>query len=485
MLAALTAGLLTFTGCDDDDDNGNIIVPPVPVAYDITGSTDLTMHPDFDATNNTLYFYKANQYTIEGLVYVPSGVTLDIEEGTVIKAKELTGDDDGATALIITRGAMINAEGTADEPIIMTAFDDDVDNPSDLDGSDNGLWGGLVILGEGIISNAGSPVANIEGIDPEARTEYGGMNNGDNSGTVRYLSIRHSGAELAPGDELQGLTIGGVGSGTTIEYVESFASSDDGIEIFGGGVNVKNLAVAFAEDDCFDLDMGWSGNCQFLFTIKAENTGNRMAEWDGAKPDDSDIFTSATIANATMIGSGNSSDNDENDVAILMRDGFGGKLYNSIISEVNGYGIEVEDIEAEKDANQMDSYSKLERDVIVISGNVFNVRRNTFDVNADTGLINVTSDDNGVIADDPMQAVLAAELSANNAIYNGNLFSINRTAGANGINPIPVTTNFDVGPSTLPSGFENANYQGAFDPASAQTWLNGWTALSQLGYLAN
>lgn len=479
---ALALGVFTFTACDDDD-TVDPIDEPEPQAYTILGTTDMTTLEDYDAATSTMKFYARNTYTLDGLVYVPSGMTLWIEEGTVIKANEVEGD--GTTALIITQGAKIEAVGTPEEPIIFTSSLDNLSDPTDLTGEDNQLWGGVVLLGSAGISNKGSLTNNVEGIEANDNTLYGGTNDADDSGTLKYVSIRHTGAELSPGNELQGLTLGGVGSGTEIDYVESFASSDDGIEIFGGSVHIKHFAVAFSEDDCFDLDLGWQGSGQFLFAIKADDRGDAMAEWDGASPDDDPRYTNAAIANATFIGSGNNSSNGENDLAILMRDGFGGQLYNSIITGVNGYGIEVEDIQSSKDANSMDSYSKLVAGTLVISGNVFDVSRTTFDVNPTTGLINVTSDEGTILADDPTQAVLAAQLSANNSTATNVLNISSRAQGANGINPIPSTSVGSDKIATVPTskGLVQVNYVGAFEP-NGTNWMTGWTALSQLGYLA-
>jgi len=484
-LLALAMGMLIITSCEDDDDGPIVDPDPDPVAYDITASTDLLAHPDYDEATSTLHFYKLNTYTLEGIIYIPSGMTLDIEEGTVIKAKEVPGES--TTALVITRGAKIMAEGTVDEPIVFTSIDDDIENMTDLTGADNQLWGGLVLLGYAGISNKGSLTNNVEGIDPVDETTYGGTQDNDNSGVLRYVSIRHTGAELAPGDEIQGLTLGGVGSGTTIEYVESFASSDDGIEIFGGNVSIKYFAVAFSEDDCFDLDLGWQGSGQYLFALKGATTGNAMAEWDGASPDDDPRYTSAAIANATFIGSGNDASSEDNTLGMVMRDGFGGQFYNSIVTGVNGYGIEVEDLPADKDPSGMDSYSKLEKGMIKIESNIFWVggNRNTFVFDpADGGapsVINVTKD-----ADDATGSYLSNYLEQNNnSIGDPGIMNTSRNAGAKGINPVPTNTGLVSSNLAQVPGLENPGYKGAFDPASQTTWMDGWTALSQMGYIQN
>ena len=177
-----------------------------------------------------------NTYVLDGPVFLEEGGRLNIEAGTVVRGMPNQGDV--ASALIITRGATIYAEGTADNPVIFTAEDDDINDPGDFTAEDRGEWGGLIILGRATVARPGG-MDNIEGLTVEDRTAFGGGDNPDdedNSGVLRYVSIRHGGAALAPGDEINGLTLGGVGSATEIDYVEVFANFDDGIEWFGGTV---------------------------------------------------------------------------------------------------------------------------------------------------------------------------------------------------------------------------------------------------------
>ena len=168
-------------------------------------------------------------------IAVTSGVTLTIEPGTIIKGQAGTGAN--ATALIIARGAKINAVGTAAAPIIFTSIADEIQpgqiaSPN-LDPTLSGLWGGLMIMGNAPIS-ADAASVQIEGIpasDPNGL--YGGSDAADNSGVVKFISIRHGGANIGEGNEINGLTLGGVGNGTVIENVEVVANQDDGIEFFG------------------------------------------------------------------------------------------------------------------------------------------------------------------------------------------------------------------------------------------------------------
>jgi len=171
----------------------------------------------------TVNWVNTNTYVLDGPVYVEAGATLNIQAGTIIKGKAQA-QGSPASALFISRGGKINAVGTPSQPIIFTAEADDVTNPADLDETDRGLWGGVVILGYGITKNAGVDTFQVEGVaGNEPRALMGGTDNTDNSGTLKYVSIRHAGFEIGPGNELNGLTLGAVGSGTTLEYIEVFA----------------------------------------------------------------------------------------------------------------------------------------------------------------------------------------------------------------------------------------------------------------------
>lgn len=234
-------------------------------------------------------------------IAVTSGVTLTIEPGTVIKGQAGTGAN--ATALIIARGAKINAVGTAAAPIIFTSIADEIQpgqiaSPN-LDPTLSGLWGGLMIMGNAPISADASSV-QIEGIpasDPNGL--YGGSDAADNSGVVKFISIRHGGANIGEGNEINGLTLGGVGNGTVIENVEVVANQDDGIEFFGGTVNVTNALVWNAGDDCIDTDQAWSGTLNNFVIVCGGQTDHAL-EIDG--PEGS-LLAGHTLTNGTVKGS--------------------------------------------------------------------------------------------------------------------------------------------------------------------------------------
>lgn len=264
-----------FTAEDSDGDKTSVthvltvtapVFPKVLVESNITANTTWT---------------KDKIYELATRVTVVSGVTLTIEPGTIVKGQPGTGTN--ATALLIARGGKLMADGTANEPIIFTSTSDEIipgqiGSPN-MSPNTNGLWGGLIVLGNARIA-AAAPEVQIEGI-PATDTNglYGGNNDADNSGTIRYVSIRHGGSLIGAGNEINGLTLGGVGSGTIIENIEVVANQDDGIEFFGGSVSVKNALIWNSYDDALDTDQSWSGTVD-NFVIVAPNTGSGF-ELDG------------------------------------------------------------------------------------------------------------------------------------------------------------------------------------------------------------
>ena len=196
-----------------------------------------------------------NTYVIDGYVFVQDGQVLTIDAGTVVKGAAGSGAD--AAALIVSRGGQIIADGTADCPIIMTYEADPLDGSVSYD--TRGQWGGLIVLGNATTNFGG--VAQVEGIPADNdQASYGGDDDTDNSGVLRYVSVRHGGAELGAANEINGITFAAVGSGTTVENVEVVSNLDDGIEFFGGAVSVTNAIVAFCGDDSFDWDQGYHGD---------------------------------------------------------------------------------------------------------------------------------------------------------------------------------------------------------------------------------
>ena len=263
---------MVLTSCKKDDDTDDTIIPPVETPGTVVVTSNITANTTWEA---------GTIYQLAGRITVTNGVTLTIEPGTIIKGEAGTGAN--ATALLVARGAKLNANGTATSPIIFTSVADEIDYADmaagnfaspNLESTVNGLWGGVIILGKAPIS-ASNDVGDvsevqIEGIptsDPNGL--YGGNDAADNSGTIRYISIRHGGTNIGAGNEINGLTLGGVGNGTTIENVEVVGNQDDGIEWFGGSVNVTNAVVFNCGDDGIDTDQAWSGSLNNVVVIGA------------------------------------------------------------------------------------------------------------------------------------------------------------------------------------------------------------------------
>ena len=318
-----------------------------------TGVLVTVTDDDLKNAGNEINWVKTNTYVLDGFVFVNEGQTLNIEPGTVIQGKP--GEGANASALIVARGAVIKAEGTAAEPIIFTYEGDNGGIAPDL----RGQWGGLIILGKAELNSAQNQTA-IEGIPEEPRALYGGSINGDNSGKLRYVSIRHGGTLIGADNEINGLTLGGVGSGTTIEYVEVIANKDDGIEWFGGTAQAKHLIVAFCADDGLDYDEGYRGWNQFVIVHQdpGDSAADRGGEHDGGTdPETGTPYATPIFFNVTSIGNSGSR-------AITFRDNAGGEYHNSIFS---GYAKGV-DIEFLKNQEQH-SYKQFEDGNLILENN--------------------------------------------------------------------------------------------------------------------
>jgi hypothetical protein len=295
--------------------------PPAPSIVELTGNL----------ATQTLTADK--KYLIKGQVFVKSGVVLTIQPGTVIFGEKRT-----KGTLIIDRGGRIEAKGTASQPIVFTS--------NQLEGDrDRGDWGGLVILGNASCNQV-DPA--IEGIDPAvffggnaANTKSSAtVNNSENSGTLEYVRVEFAGIELTPNNETNSITLGGVGSGTKMEYVMVSYGGDDGFEWFGGTVNARYLVAHNTWDDDFDVDFGFSGNVQFGLAVRypsyADQSGSNIFECDNG-PNDNDVqpYTTGTFSNITGIGpikSGATTSNGNFQHAIDLRRRTAVSIVNSVFT---------------------------------------------------------------------------------------------------------------------------------------------------------
>ena len=277
----LAVAATIFASCDKNDDPK---VDPQPTAENLTGDITSNMTLNADIT-----------YTLTGTVRVKDGAKLTIPAGTLIKSQ--SGFD---KYIIVEQGGQIFVNGTADKPVKMT---------SAASTPEPGDWGGLIINGKAKISGtAGTTPTGTTEIDPTK--PYGGSDDADNSGSITYLILEYCGAKSSANIEHNGLTLDAVGSGTKIENVYIPYSADDGVEFFGGTVNVKNLLVVNSDDDCFDVTQGWRGTLDNAYGVwlagftsgEDDPRGTEIdGNLDGNTPDDVNqsnfTFQNITIAN--------------------------------------------------------------------------------------------------------------------------------------------------------------------------------------------
>lgn len=419
------------------------------------------------AAGTSVHWTPDNIYLLKRIIYVEPGAALTIEPGTVVKGAKAAdalatpGIPNAVSALWVTRGAKLFADGTAEKPIIFTAEDDDVSNPNDLPLDASELWGGVVLLGNAQINSAQDSAGNVatpkyeifEGTEDLPQHRFGGDNDSDSSGVVRYVSIRYPGNQFAPDRELNGLTMGGVGSGTVIEHVEVYGSSDDSFEWWGGVVNTRYLASIFAEDDNFDTDQGYRGVNQFWFAIQKPGTADKGGEHDGdlnqanagTAPNPEQPRSVWSVYNATYVGNGTST-------ALNVRDESGANYVNSVFTQFAG-GILI------------DNDAKYE---FQVSGEA-NLLNNIFDVTTfSQGNTNAV-----FLLDDAARA---------NVQTAAQLIGVSRTNDG-GLDPRPAAGSPALSGARVPNDAQliAVSYRGAFGPH--ELWTRGWTAMDQLGIL--
>ena len=446
----LLAGLsVAFTACKDDDDDKP--VAPGPKTLEELAAGNLT--------TRTLTADKI--YLLKGSVTVPDGATLTIQPGTIIKGDKATNG-----SLVVLRGGRLMAEGTAAAPIVFTS--------NQAPGSRApGDWGGVVILGRAPVNFPGG-TGNVEGFG--TAIPFGGTNAADNSGSLKYLRIEFAGIALAPGNEINGLTLGGVGSGTTVEHIQVSYGGDDAFEFFGGTVNAKYLVANHTTDDMFDTDNGFAGRVQYCFGLANPNQSDQAGASNGFESDNdangstNTPVTAAMFANVTLLGPQATTGatlpaggNKYGQGAQLRRNS-AQSLYNTVLA---GWpkGLLIDGSRAE--TNYATGVLKLQG--IVVSGaaagkalNVFGgnstatppVPPSTFDI---AMYYNAAADKNEIMAENSTLLLNAAAftLSAPNALPAANSPLLDASKAA-----------------ALPAGFEPTTFRGAFGTTD---WTAGWT----------
>ena len=426
----------TLASCSDDD--------PVDPG---DGRTKVTVTDTLDAssgmkTDVTLAPANGNVIYLRGYYIVNRSSTLTIPAGTTIIG--VPESVSGQPAALITESGdadnpsgQLIAEGTASSPIVFTSS-----QSSGARGRSD--WGGIVLLGNAA-NNLPSLIGTVEGTGGNYGP-VGTAKNDDNSGTLRYVRIEFGGTKVSPDNEINGLTMGSVGNGTTLEYIQSHMIADDGFEWFGGTVNAKYLVSSGNDDDAFDMDFGYSGNLQFLFGMQDPDLANRGFEIDNdGDGSDNTPYTSAKVSNVTLVGTGKDKANSEDNDGFYLRRNNRLNIWNAIVTNYR-YAMVIDG--ANTGQNVQNDHLFVKQSILNGSSGPYLAKGNAADYTAKAASWNN-------VIEDPM------------------------LVGINFNNPQPKPTNSkaaNIGPAPTSNSFFTGNtYAGAFDPSSNTYWFSGWT----------
>jgi hypothetical protein len=400
--------------------------------------------------------------------------TLTIEPGTII-----IGDRATKGTLIVQRGSKIIANGTAEKPIVFTSER----NAGEKEAGD---WGGLVICGKAP-NNLPDDKANRE-LEGGYGAFHGGNDANDNSGSLKYVRIEYAGVPINPNQEVNSLTFGSVGSGTTVDYVQASFGLDDSFEWFGGTVNCKHLIAYKGLDDDFDIDNGFSGNVQFGIgirgTTQADQSGSNGFECDNDAAGSNNMpFTSANFANMSIIGAKGKAETSINvqfQNGAQIRRNSKLKIYNTFIT---GYpnGIYIDSQRGDAKGNAAKGDIDLQNVILAgVEGWGTNGWGQGFATNP-KGFAVVDAEQNAaatpILIGTKKPSEWFVSLSGNKILANTNKTGISSSLWLNGKPTFTLTQSTDeslVGlalPTTLPSFFEKTNYVGAFNTSD---WTSGW-----------
>jgi hypothetical protein len=396
--------------------------------------------------------------------------------------------------LRIARGSQIFAEGTKEAPIVLSATKDLIEKTATE--ADRGLWGGVQILGQGL-TNKCTDVNNCHVTSEGRPGTYGGNNNNESSGTLRYVVIKHAGYEVVDGNELNGLTMYAVGSGTIVDYVQTYSTRDDGFEMFGGAVNLKHVVAVNVADDSFDFADGYVGNIQFALAIhtsganrciEGDNTGEGRA--DGILP-----MTHPRISNHTCITSavdtnqGTIPTSKGDSEGPLLREGVQFELYNSIITS-NATGMSSNECFEQDDTEGPETIDAMEAGISVVKSTLVacteaiktgKVDPSNAGFSAKTWF--TAASNNNVVIDSSVTGGLPATIIKDlatkprsyitaAAMTDGNAAAINvAVTDVTKLSEKPSTTTAPVAGSN--DFFEAVNFIGAV--SESNDWVSGWT----------
>jgi hypothetical protein len=433
---------------------GNVSLPKLAgVAYEINGRVDVGVDVGGGGTAST-----------------QTGV-LTVAPGVVIYANTTNADND---FLVVNRGSRIAAEGTETQPIIFTAQQNLTGAVTD---DSQGLWGGVILAGRAPISNCN--LAGVTGgavncenvVEGTGNALYGGNVPTDTSGVMRYVQIRYSGTVISPNNELQGLTLGGTGSGTTLDHIQVHNSSDDGIEIFGGRTNLRYLAITGADDDGLDTDVGWQGLVQFVIAAQKPNntqTDNYSTEIDSNGSEDALPRQNYRLANFTFIDTSTATN-----AAVRLRGGADATFVNGIIvSNTPCLNIVAGEVSATDKSTIRAANAALQDNGPPVFNSVYFACTNALSTaSAVNGITVTTAEQDAIVAAGTNNVTNG---TAANALTNG----IRLGTGAAAVTAFNAAT-------LNPSGsafFVTTSFVGAVGPDSAandfDTWYQGWTCNS-------
>jgi len=473
-----------------------------------------------------------NVYRLVGQVYVLPGATLTIQPGTLIASRPQDGG-----SLAVTRGARINAVGTQENPIIFTSTNDVATwtkgNPkTGTWRAAANEWGNLTVMGRAYISenviaaNTGAPNANniaimeglLGGSASDPNTVYGGGNDDDDSGSLAYVSFRYGGKVVGLNNELNGLSLGGIGRETTIDHVEIMNNIDDGIEIWGGTVNLNYISIWNIGDDSLDVDQGWRGKAQFGLIVQGysvapasnaqgSGVGDNMIEIDGAEQSDYQPVTTATLYNFTCIGNpgDNATGSNGGDHGIAYRDNARVQVRQSVFMDMGERLVANDNVDGDGGAgygfngthtwaatwttpfstfpavNAGSNPSQMYR--AQTSGNLNEIKDSVFFNNINPAAyteaiargVNAAVCNNVTATASPVVSVTrGATVSAN-----AGLLKIRPVVGLDPRANNNATTSVGTAPND--GFFEPVNFRGAFSPSSH--WLCSWTASDAFGFI--
>jgi len=442
LFAYLIFGAVFLVACDDDDDNDNPSPNPggggstvdlsqgnagLTVANQTVGGVDL-VSIEGEITGNFTIAAGA-KYWLNNSVFVKDGATLTIGAGATIYGNpEASGSV--PAFLAVEQGAKINADGgNAGGVITLTSGRTLVGGTPE-----SGDWGGLIIAGRGILNttNGGGGSGIVEGTN----LPYGGTDNADNSGTLRYVRVEYAGASITAEEDMNGIAFYGVGSGTTVEYVQVYKGADDGVEFYGGAVNAKYLVITDAKDDQIDYTQGWQGKLQYAIAVTSSqgDNGFECDNFDGGVSNEP--FSQPKVSNVTVVNYNNAAGGR----GLRLRNGTKGNFHNVLVVD-HKTGVQVNgDVSQSFDASGELVFAN---SVIVGTGTKIDAGDNskiavdTTNVTLETLPISIANDFVGVMK------------------------------SADGAKPVNAKTALD-------SFFDATDYVGAADPSGATWWTGGW-----------